>query len=251
MSRVHILATVLNRDLLANSRLIFRTLRLGFPTSEIVVHGNSLDQYSATAIKADTESIGGEFVPGLSTSHGEWIEFLLRMETEPFWIADTDVIFFEPVEHWFAGSKCLFSGRMEPEFLEPWTRSVHVERLHPSLMWFNPAHLRAAIRSWPGTTEFFHTVQLPLVQWTFVPRLGKPMLFYDTCAGLHHALGGQPFSEGQNKAFSHLFCGTYADQNTALDLTPVHAEIIRNPELARNLWASQQEWYKRMAVPAG
>lgn len=248
MSRVHVLVTVLNRDLFEASWLVFKTLRIGFPTAEVVIYGHGLDQECERAISEATARMGFRFVPIPMDSHGAWIERLLARETGPFWICDTDMIFLRPVEHWFLGSQELFAGRLEPEFFEQWTQSVHMERLHPSLIWFNPAPLRAAMRGWPGTQEFFRTVNLPLIQWSCVPRRGQPPLFYDTTAGLWHALEGKAFTEEQNEAFEHLFCGTYSDQNIAVDLRPTHEAVFRDLNAAKGLWGKQQLWYQQNSL---
>ncbi len=214
----HILATVLNHELLAASLLVFKSLRVGFPTSQIHVYGNGLDRTARQRIARAAIAVGARFQPIDQTSHGQWIEWLIRHGREPFWIADCDIEFYRQVEHWFdrAPDGQLFAGRYEPEFFEDWTRSTHVARLHPSLMWFNPRPLRAAMRSWPGKHPFFNSVEKTLIRWSFVPAQGR-LLFYDTCAGLHHALKGTPFTPEQNECFHHTFAGTYSDLLGATD----------------------------------
>lgn len=116
-------------------------------------------------------------------------------------------------------------------------------------MWFNPRPLRAAMRSWPGLNPFLHTVQSHLIQWQVIPRRGDASLFYDTCAGLHHAFGGTAFTDSQNLAFGHLFAGTYADLLTdTLNLLQTHEAVSDDPNLAKWLLAKQQQWYKDHAV---
>lgn len=208
--KVFILATCLKRERINGTLLVFPSLRVGFPTAEIHVYGNSLDTYAATLVAHAARLCGATFSNILPMPHGAWIEDLLRKESDPFWICDTDVTFSAAVEHWFEPeSSSLFAGRYEPDFFEKWTQSCHVSRLHPSLMWFNPRPLRAAIRAWPGKHPFFGSVERVLIRWTFVPA-PHTLYFYDTCAGLHHALGGTPFTAEQNACFHHTFAGTYA-----------------------------------------
>lgn len=177
-------------------------------------------------------------------AHGEWIEMLMVSEREPFWICDTDMVFFDKVEDWkFDG---LFAGRYEPQFFEPWTQTVHMARLHPSLMWFNPVPLRTEIRAWPGKNGFFDTVESGLFRWHWVPEWGKPLRFYDTCSGLHHAFKGIAFTDEQEQCFAHLMCGSYghlikSHKNIAM-------ECFHNPEMARPLLAYQKEWYQEHEV---
>lgn len=207
---VFVLATCLDRSLIENTLTVFRSIRTGFPTARIKVCGNGLDRFAGKLVEEAAMEVGAQFRNLPEIAHGAWIESLIYKQPSPFFICDTDITFHEKVEHWFENSDELFAGRYEPEFYEPWTKSRHVARLHPSLMWFNPRMLRAAMRSWPGSNPFFNSVQKHLVQWSFVPTLGE-LLFYDTCAGLHHAFGGLAFTAEQNDCFSHKFCGTYSN----------------------------------------
>lgn len=242
---LHILITCLDESRIGLATLAFKTLRVGFPTANVMVCGNGfVSQRITDAVADETERVGGAFQNIGLISHGAWIEYLITHERSPFWITDSDTVLFDKVEHWFDGSDSPFSGRYEPEFIEPWTKTVHVARLHPSMMWINPALLRAAIRGWPWKPEFFDSVQKQLIQWHWVPRDGR-LEFYDTMAGLWHAgLGGVPFTDEQNAAFEHLFCGSYAHLTPLAErLSAVHQGIIANPQAAKGLWAKQQEWY--------
>lgn len=252
---LHLLCTVLNPGRLKSNLLTFQTVRKGFPTANIFVYGNdrdtpAKDDISLVLVRAAT-SINAEYRPISLHSHGEWIEKLLDGENEPFWICDPDVVFFDKVEDWFDHSHDVpFAGRYEPEFWEEWTETVHVARLHPSLMWFNPTVLRAAMRAWPGRHQFFNSVQSNLFQWSWVPEHGRPLKFYDTCAGLYHALGGQQFNDEENKAFEHVFCSTYADliEKQHPNLKAKHDMLFENPAAARGMWQEQQEWYRLNSI---
>ena len=153
---VHILATVLKHELIASTLLVFKTLRAGFPTATIHVAGNDLDHPCDIVLGRAAQAVGASYANIPRVAHGAWIEFLLRRESEPFWICDGDIEFYGCVEDWFKNptERQLFAGRYEPEFFEEWTQSQHVARLHPSLMWFNPRPLRAAMRLWPVEKRF-------------------------------------------------------------------------------------------------
>lgn len=235
-----ILATCLNHDLMENTLMVFKSIRVGFPTANIKVCGNCLDEVAGRLVEQAAFSVGARFDNFPEVAHGVWIESLLYHEREQFWICDTDVTFHKPVEHWFVESKELFAGRYEPEFYEPWTQSQHVARLHPSLMWFNPGMLRAAIRVWPGgNNEFLHTVEKNLIRWSFVPVRGG-LFFYDTCSGLHHALGGKPFDKEQNDCFSHRFCGTYSNLiGVTEEQLKMHEAICKASEPEKELYGQR------------
>lgn len=251
----HILITVLDESRVDAATLVFRTLRAGFPTADVFVdlNGEMLFGCALNIMEVARESGVKHVNPIRGRSHGEWIEGLIATRHEPFWICDGDVIFFDRVEHWldhWKDGSALFAGRYEPDFMEPWTKTVHVARLHPSLMWINPVPLRTAMRGWPGKPEFFDSVQKELIQWHWVPR-NFSLQFYDTMAGLWQAgLGGVPFAtDEQNAAFEHLFCGSYAHLTPLSgDLSDVHRAIIANPMAAKGLWFEQQRWYAEHKV---
>jgi hypothetical protein len=242
---VHILAHVRKPELLPAALLVFRTLRTGFPESHVMVWGNALAGTAAQAVEHAARGAGAEFrnlpLPG---KHDGWVEDLIQTGLEPFWICDTDIIFWEAVEDWRAPT---FMGRLEPEFDEEWTKTRHMERLHSSLMYINPAAVRAEMRRFMAKipAPFGHTARFPFVQQHFVPLRGQQPLFYDTCAGMWHAFEGQPFTEQQNRAYEHLHCATYADLIELEGLQDAHAAIYSNPTLARGMRETQDAYYNR------
>jgi hypothetical protein len=74
-------------------------------------------------------------------------------------------------------------------------------------------------------------------------------LFYDTMAGVWHAVGGRSFTAAEDGLFSHLHCGTYVDlmrgQNGPGDgLAKLHELVYQDPGLARGILAGQMEYYR-------
>lgn len=260
----HLLITVLNPAKLDMATLVFRTIKTGFPTASVTVYSNGCNSSEANGVIQHAAMASGAVACqqlNATPSHGEWIEWMIAREHAPFWIVDADTVFFDRVEHWFDGSNALFAGRYEPEFWESWTKTVHVARLHPSMMWINPVPMRAAMRGWPGKHEFFDSVQKELIRWHWVPvAAGGGALqpdkwqavrinFYDTCAGLHHALGGLPFTDAQNAAYEHLFCGSYAGMMPGMEaLEAVQRAVVADSQSARGLWQAQQRWYAENVV---
>ena len=251
---VHMLATVRRRALIEAALLVFRTVRVGFPSADIVVRGNELDVPSAAAVAQAAAGVGAQFGNGGGTSHDAWIEDLVRYSSGPFWLCDTDMVFWESVEGWRWGPDTAIAGRFEPEFAEEWTRSVHVERLHTCLMWVNAPVLRTQMRALGARVPdpFRQTASWPWIRQTFIPR-GKTLLFYDTCAGLWQGGIGTPFTEEQNAAFEHLHCATYADAisphlHGVTDLAAGHRMIYADHNLARGMRQHQDQYYAARAV---
>lgn len=249
---VHVLATCLNLSLLDNTIMVFRTLRTGFPTAKVWVWGNKLGVVESASVEAACKDVGAAYTP-LHTriAHDVWIEGLLDAAKEGFWVCDTDMVFWGAVEGFAAGR---MAGRLEPAFVEPWSKTHKAERLHTCLLWLDAPAIRAAVKEWllqwhPVGFPFFPEVQL--VRQTFVPQgSGKPPLFYDTCAGLWQAIGGTAFTEAQNAAFGHLHCGTYADriERALPGIGEVHRAVWPNLEAARGLRTQQQQFYADNAI---
>lgn len=255
-SPVHILVTMRKPELLPAALLVFKTLRTGFPSAPVFVWGNGLEPAVAEQVAYGAAGRGAAFHNLAPVCHDAWVEQLVLHQAQPFWICDTDVVFFDQVEWWFEEEDTeLFAGRLEPTWDEPWSRSIHLERLHTALMWLNPGALRAAMLRWcrEEIPAVFHTAQVPFIRQNFVPmRTGK--LLYDTTAGLWQAGWGTPFTAQQNGAYEHLNCGTYADEVSKVpayrDMAAIHRAICENPEAARGLQLQQNEFYESRR-PAG
>ena len=245
---VHILATVRKPELLPAALFVFKTLRTGFPTAPVTVWGNALEGSARDAVERAAALAGATFRNIPATAHDRWIEILVETHHEPFWVCDTDIVFWQSVEGWPTPEH--FSGRLEPEFADLWMQTRHVARLHTALMQFNPSPLRSALRAWmcriPQVWRRF--AEFPFYRMTFVPVRGADPLCYDTGAGLWQAGLGTPFTEKQNAAYDHLHCATYVDAITT-ELGPklraLHQQIYHKPELARGLRAGQDEFYRQ------
>lgn len=238
--KVHIIVTCFNPALVDASLLVFKTIRVGFPTAEIIVYGNELSPNVLAQMPFPVRTIQSRI------SHDHWIETLIHNQHEPFWIVDTDVVFFDSVEHFQAP---MFGGRFEPEFRDDWTRSTHVACLHPSLMYFDPVAIRCALFQWrlEHIPKYFPNVISNLIRQQMTVRNGET-IFHDTCSGLHHAFGGTAFDEDMNKRFEHLHCGAVSDaiaKDVAelKDLEHIHHAVCANPELAKGLMTQQMAYY--------
>ena len=249
---VHLLAYCRRLELLPATLLVFETLRKGFPDAPVLVRGNGLSAKAEAAVQRAAGRIGAAYVRGQPVTHDGWIEEIVRTGLEPGWVCDTDVVFFEPMRAPEAPWTTL-AGRLQPAFEDEYTRSMHVARLEPAVMWLNPPEIRAAMRQWMG--------QIPapcggaehlFIRQHFVPRRRQWPLFYDTCAGLWQAGIGVAFDDEQNRAFEHLHCGTYADlvsptlqqMGKGPSLEQVHQAIYALPARARGLWQAQQQFYR-------
>jgi hypothetical protein len=247
---IHILATCRKPELLPAATLVFRTIRVGFPVSPIrlsIKHG--CDRRSFLKIKRSAEEIGAEWAGTTHRSHDDWIQRLIDESSTPFWICDTDVVFWKQFE-FEPDSYTPIAGVWTPEFYEPWTRTFYRERLHTCLMRIDPFQFSRQcglyLERCP-TMPFRPKVDFVSQQWQ--PERdghGRVDFFYDTLAMAWHALGGQRFSPEQIDSFDHLNCATYADligPAQDFDMQAAHAAIYEDPTRARGLWAKQMEWF--------
>jgi len=281
-NQIHILATVRNPALLDAALLVFKSLRLGFPHNAVTVYGNGLRSDHAAAVQQAAASANAAFNWIRPTAHDVWLEHLVQSQDEPFWICDTDIVFFAPVKPPTAAGVDL-AGRFEPGFDEEWTQCFHVERLHTCLLYLDPLALRAKMRAWlhQHVPSIFSHAGCQFIRQHFVAVLERDCAggqsqhgdipgrdqaaaaglatqprstthFYDTAAGLYHAFGGTAFDEEQNAAFEHLHCGSYSDLigrcESLKDLPAVHQAVLANPDQARGLHAAQAQYYSTRGV---
>lgn len=265
---VHILATVRKPELLPAATLVFSTLRTGFPEAEVMVWGNGLPGQGNGAeavLRSCAKSVGGGFTNLSPTAHDVWIEGLVGRMYEPFWIVDTDVVFFQRTHCQPRGT--MLAGRFEPEFIEEWTGTRHMARLHTAVMYIDPSAVRSAAREWMARIPqlWRNTAEFAWIRQLFVPLVrvigdavervptGRYVetLFYDTMAGVFQAVGGRAFDETEDLAFEHLHCGGYVDliagdkgaENFGKALQGFHERVFENPAAARGARLKQAEYY--------
>lgn len=229
---------------------MFDTLRVGFPDAHTTVHVNgNCDGLRPQILNlCERERCKTEVC---STSHHEWIESLVETEKEPLIILDTDVIFWDKFDLGFINRP--IAGRYTPRFYCKFTKAFTMHRLHTSLMYIDPVAVKRemrAVKAWFNQTRFnpiinpFYPVQ--------IPEKDKS-LFFDTCALLYHAIGGQAFTEEQLQSYDHLNAGTWIKElNKAypeLNMVEAHKEIYKNPILAKGIRKVQDQFYALHSTP--
>jgi len=249
---VHILATVRKPELLPAATLVFDSLRTGFPDATVKVWGNALTPPAETLVRMAAGRCEASFCNLPPTVHDVWIETLVKRSFFPFWVVDTDVVFFGELP--VCPASGIIAGRFEPQFHEEWTRTLHVERLHTAVMWIDPSALREAAREWMARfpQPWRSSAEFPWVRQCFVPAKDGLPLFYDTMAGVYHAMPERcsAFSEPLDECFEHLHCGGYVDLVAAetesgfgASLQSFHQRVFVNPEAARGARLRQAEYY--------
>lgn len=259
INHLHILCTVRNPDLIQGSLFVFDTVRKGFPSAKISVWANHLDPMTSLLVREYCDKIDALYIPMKEYQpHDKWIEYLVQTEEQPFWISDTDVIYYNKIEHIFDDEDRhdvpLFAGRYEPTFHDEVTDCIHIERLHTACMYFNPRGIRNATKIWlleHKCGPFYPNVDM--IRQHYEPSKYGRTIFYDTTASLFHALEGTSFTDEQNNSFDHLHCGTYVDMlkhcESLHDLANFHTSAYANPQQLRdNLKQHQAEYYQSRAI---
>lgn len=242
--KVFLLATVRKPELLPFTTLVFKTIRVGFPTAEIFVTGNALK----VDICRETEAlcgITGYCDMGVPTIHHKWIEELVEREYEPFWICDTDVIFYDKVEDWS------FSTPLAGYRVPDWESKCGItrSRLHPSLMFVDPIRVR-------GFVDHF-TEEKPLTPFMPPANLFYPILipingrlhFFDTMSLCYHLFGGTAFTDIQKDAFFHFHAGTISDLTIPFLDNPEAIQrerewIMEDPQRGRGHWRAYEQYFE-------
>jgi len=245
--RVFILATCKNEELSAYTEMVFRTLRVGFPTAEVEVFINEPMPVGVAATVANEAKKADCRVMTLHAElkHHEWIEQLVKAENDAFWICDTDIIFYESMERQGGGTHLY--GAYMPEFQDEFTNAITRSRLHTSLLRIDPQLVRFKMDAYfnrhPDTIfnprpNLFHPLYMPLRQRT---------VFYDTCSMLFHAIGGAYMPQCALDKYFHFHFGTCADVvlpnlKNAQQMIAARREVMKNNQLGRGGWRAQLEY---------
>jgi hypothetical protein len=242
---VHVLATCRKPELSPMTRMVFGTLRTGFPTNPVVVHLNHDCESNCPEILSDCQQVGAT-VKRCEVIHHTWIEWLVMSNADPFYLLDTDVIFYDDVESW-QHTKPL-AGYLTPEWADEYTGCITRSRLHPSLLYVDPEKVRAGISAFQKSVP--SAVFTPIVNlfYPLVLPLNGRNYFYDTLSLLYHHLGGELFTDAQKDAYFHFHFGTISDlvlprMNHGTAIAQERNAILQQPSLGRGKWRVIEEGY--------
>lgn len=185
---VHILATCRNPSLFAATEMVFKTIRVGFPTARISVTCNGLMPTHQKTILRHVFRVGGDVlhVPDRRRlTHWEWIAWLIETRRDPFWICDTDVVFWSSMERFKVHGP--MHGRLVPSFRCPVTKASTIERLHTALLHIDPEAFRKFQECHTKEQAAAHPFPLEI-------DLVKPVRFAVTGKMYFHDTLGQAYS---------------------------------------------------------
>jgi hypothetical protein len=233
--------------------LIFRSLRIGFPTACVIVTDNGSRPWARLRIMETVQSCGAEMRVAGPMSHGDLIAKLLSdlPDGEAAAVVDPDIWFWENVENWRFPETTLLAGRLIPTHRCDVEQSVIHRRLHSSFLWMpDQRRLRLAL---PAVTE--------AATWRrFEWNVGGEKHLWDTGTRLYADLepeSVQAFDEAHLDCYEHLFGGT--DAASVLpriheDFRPLFEklhEAARQQDLPgslRGAWRIQDRYFSARSV---
>jgi len=228
--------------------LVFKSLRVGFPTAHIEVFDNASHPDVRARIEAAAGNAGATFHSMTPRHYADYYRWLLAEQTDfdSLVIVDPDVVFWSSMEGWqFDGA--LLAGRLMPSLVSKVSHCL--PRLHPSLLWVpDVAKLREEMdRKAQGdfARESFFAQRAQYIE-------GRPFI-WDTLAGLYQAFPDRchAFNAAELDCYDHLFYGTHfpiiaAGYNGGFNVIREghQAAATGNIEALRGIWRRQQAYFE-------
>jgi hypothetical protein len=227
--------------------MVFKTLRVGFPTARVEVYDNGSHPEVREQIMAACAEVDADFT---SMTPRHWSMHIAHQLLEraddgaPLVLVDPDVAFWSSVEGWDFGG-ALMAGRLIAEM--DGGPIVSRARLHPSMLWVpSLCRLRESLRA----------DEIP----QRLERAAARLEFFDTLAVAHARLGGMcaQFMPEHLDCFDHLFFGSHLpviDQSLSDHDTVIHrchrAVAAGDLDAIRGAWRDQDAYFAgRAAAPA-
>lgn len=256
MQTVYILTHCRRSDLLYGTTLIFKTVRVGFPTARVIVVDNDSLAAVRPTIRDQAQAAGCEYRqlsgPARLTHHGFIARTVQQHREGTVVFLDPDIVFWANCESWrFEG---LIAGRALPRFDDAFTGCATHARLHTSFLWIEDiARLRHAIDLLQRRYFEFD----PFTPYMF--RQGERWWRFDTGASLHAALGKAVtgFGPAELDCYDHLFCGCHLDlvagtleETARRQLEESHAIARGDYRGLKGLWRVQSKYFESHGVEA-
>lgn len=237
---VHILLYCRSQENVIGNFLFFQTIRIAFPSQNIIVFSNDNDDLFNQKAAALCEKVKAELVIlNSEVTHAEHISNLLSIETNPFYIVDPDTVWYEEMP---CSYQALMAGRYIPNFYDFLTESNTYERLHTSCLYLDPDGIYEEL----SKVKYLHEFNpiSPSIYYHDEIRYR-----YDTTSKLYNFLQfkGKTFNfDAQvNNKFAHLFCGTHLDivSEAYPQLKNCYQKVLQDTEFAKTLKKEQDLFF--------
>ncbi len=141
--KIYIITFCRNIKQLYGNILTLRTIRTGFPNSEIIVFDND-SIYEArvliSGLAKENDCKYTEFNNPNKLKHWAILETIINSEGNNVIFLDPDLMFWESCEDWDF-SNYLIAGRYLPKFYDEFSGCITYERIHTSFLWINNCNI--------------------------------------------------------------------------------------------------------------
>jgi hypothetical protein len=252
---VYIVTFCDNLDYLYASTLIFKTLRMGFPTAEVHVIDNHSLPKAARHIQGLAEENECQFrrLPSVADQPRLLADMILNSGSEGTVVfLHPDICFWKNCENWSFDK--LIAGRFLPMFLEANRDSIMMPSLHSHFWWIENIKLfRERI------VEAYSKNHVdPLAAFSlYAYRLNGRWHRFDLGAGLYNAVREDVYCFGDKEldCYDHLYGGSYyeliiqvLDEEGGKMIERAHACARSDYRQLRGLWKIQEEYLKKRAI---
>ncbi len=250
---VYILTWCNRIENLYGTTLIFKTLRVGFPTAEIHIVDNASLLEVRPILSQYAQDCGAQFTQlEQGIAHHDFIEnILLTQASGDAIFIDPDICFWESVEGW-SFNKALMAGRLISQFNCPISSCITHPRLHTSFLWI-PDVGCLLDQVWALRTQYFESHPFRPIMY----RVDGVWQRFDTTGVLYNAIPElmHAFSDKELDAYDHIFCGTHLELATA-KLQTSHAKLFvdlhhqaqTDYTKVKGVWRMQSDFFNSLAV---
>jgi hypothetical protein len=244
MKRVYVLTYCKDIGQLYGALLVFDTIRIGFPTAEIIVVDNNSIPEAVIEIEKAARKVNARFIKlENEVFHHEYLRFILNSENDEsqIYLIDPDVIFWKNVEA-FTTDK-LFAGRLIPEFFDAYNAVLTKARIHTSFL-----HIPSAKLLREKIIPLENKYRTNIIKDTTL-KTNDEWVMWDTFAQVFECLHSdiEIFTEEKNECFDHIFCGSHlnvlAKKHHHSRMHEIHHLAIENPQELKGIWREQHEFF--------
>ncbi len=237
---------------LYGTTLVFKTLRVGFPTAEIHVVDNASLPAVRPLLRQHAHDCDADFTQlKQGITHHKFIEQTLDRQLEGSAIfVDPDVCFWENVEAW--NFNTLMAGRRLPKYVCEFSGCITHPRLHTSFLWIPDVRvLQETV--WTLRTQYFELHPFRPIMF----KADNVWQRFDTGGSLYAALPEQmyAFTERELEGYDHLFCGTHLNivapklrPDFAIVFEQLHRQVQIDHQALKGAWRMQDNYFNSRAV---
>lgn len=241
-------------ETLYGNTLLFKTLRVGFPTATVRVVDNHSTPEAASHIQRLCKDNDCEFLELAASTPYHWIRDLILEPTLHGTVVfvHPDICFWKNCENWSFDK--LIAGRLIPMHRNEVTGWIMMPLLHSSFLWIEDIdQLRSRY------LREYHLSEIERLD-AFLPYMFKheeEWYKFDAAANLYAALRDEVYCFGEKEldSFDHLFAGTYLDaisqsmnDRDRQRILEIHAAARDDFRRLKGIWKEQERYFRQRAI---